>query len=452
MMKNIYCFARSTTNFYAENVISETHRECKEISTFEDVVLNAKKSVAFTEIESSLQELKENMSLILEDRQKNLSTISVSKEKLQSEISTFRQQINHHLDEIQDHFIAELNKAVENSTQQIKNFIAELEEKKREIDACIEDVEIIKNHATDLQTFLGTKDEETATFGKSIVEVQPCKLSLQRRKEGQAQLMKVDQEPKRLVEHITLELKAKFDTTATNVSGCCILPCGKLVVSNYSPSYLTLFTSDGKFEKRIVDIMSCIHDVTCVDNDTVAVISATERNIQLVSLKSGKIFRSINTNFCSVGITYKEGKFIVCPDDDHVMQAVWLEDNKSSTFGISVFATHVTHLGNKLYTIDRDTNRIFCLNRNGDIQWTFADLTVLSDPTCITVDEHGNVFVANTENVFVISYDGKHYKILLSDKELCSSPWAICYNSELKSLLVANESDGQAFLYNVKYT
>ncbi|VDI53259.1 Hypothetical predicted protein [Mytilus galloprovincialis] len=139
--------------------------------------------------------------------------------------------INHHLDEIQDHFITELNTAVESSTQQINNFIAELEWKKREIDACIEDVEIIKNHATDLQSFLGTKElgnklneqekdmqswidggslddtsisyqlntllqnfsEETATFGKSIVEVQPCKLSLQRRKEGQAQLMKVDQ-------------------------------------------------------------------------------------------------------------------------------------------------------------------------------------------------------------------------------------------------------------------
>ncbi|XP_071127596.1 putative leucine-rich repeat-containing protein DDB_G0290503 [Mytilus edulis] len=269
-------------------VISETHRECKEISTFEDVVLNAKKSVAFTEIESSLQELKENMSLILEDRQKNLSTISVSKEKLRSQISAFRQQINHHLDEIQDHFIAALNKTVENSTQQINDFMASLEEKQREIDACIEDVEIIKNHATDLQTFLGTKElgnklnekekdlqswidggslghtsisfqlnnllqnfsEETATFGKPIVDVQSCKIQLQRRKEGQAQLMKVDQEPKRLVEHITLELKAKFDTTATNVSGCCILPCGKLVVSNYSPSYLTLFAPDGKFEKK----------------------------------------------------------------------------------------------------------------------------------------------------------------------------------------------------------
>ncbi|XP_076071990.1 uncharacterized protein LOC143043687 [Mytilus galloprovincialis] len=383
-------------------VISETHRECKEISTFEDVVLNVKKSVAFTEIESSLQELKENMSLILEDRQKNLSTISVSKEKLRSQISAFRQQINHHLDEIQDHFIAALNKTVENSTQQINDFMASLEEKQREIDACIEDVEIIKNHATDLQTFLGTKElgnklnekekdlqswidsgslghtsisyqlnnllqnfsEETATFGKSIVEVQPCKLSLQRRKEGQAQLMKVDQEPKRLVEHITLELKAKFDTKATNVSGCFILPCGKLVVSNYSPSYLTLFAPDGKFEKKITNTIPSIHDITCVDNDIVAVISASERNIQLVSLKSGKAVRIIKTNFFSHDLTFTEERFIVCPAQDQ-MQEVRLENSILCTIGSNVLATYVASLGNALFFVKKIHIPLFALIEMG---------------------------------------------------------------------------------------
>ncbi|CAG2252916.1 unnamed protein product [Mytilus edulis] len=141
-------------------VISENHVECKVIFPIEDVIQNAKSSVAFTEIESSFQEMKENLKLILDDRQKNVSSLSDSKQKLESEISAIRCQINQHLDKIQDHLIAELNKAVENSTNQIQSFIASLRNNQREIDECIEDIEVIKKYATDLQSFLGIKQLE----------------------------------------------------------------------------------------------------------------------------------------------------------------------------------------------------------------------------------------------------------------------------------------------------
>ncbi|CAC5388345.1 unnamed protein product [Mytilus coruscus] len=60
-------------------VISENHVECKVIFPIEDVIQNAKTSVAFTEIASSFQEMKENLKLILEDRQRNVSSLSESK-------------------------------------------------------------------------------------------------------------------------------------------------------------------------------------------------------------------------------------------------------------------------------------------------------------------------------------------------------------------------------------
>ncbi|VDI51951.1 Hypothetical predicted protein [Mytilus galloprovincialis] len=434
--------------------------------------------------------MKEILKLILEDKQKNVSSLSDSKKKLESEISAIRRQINQHLDQIQDLFIAEFNRTVENATQQIQSFIASLKNNQREIDECIEDVENIKKYATDMQTFLGIDQLENklnksendiqswtdgkrlcstvvsyninsflqnicndiTTFGKHIIDLQPCELSLHRKKEGQAQLT-VSLEPKTSVEHITLKLKTKFKTLCTNVSGCCILPCGKLVVSNHLSSHLILFAPDGKFEKEINNIIPYIYDVAYVDNETVAVVSNTKENIKLVNLKSGKILRSIFTISPSCGITYIEGSFIISSKEGHLLE-VGLEDTKTNIIGSNVVSTYVASFENNFYSIGQDKDTVVCQNRNGDLLWTFTNKTVIKGKRCITVDEHGNLFVVGKEskNVIIISSDGTKHKILLSETDLCGSPWAIDYNSELKSLLVANEKDGQAFLYSVHYS
>ncbi|XP_063399496.1 uncharacterized protein LOC134684143 [Mytilus trossulus] len=470
--------------------ISEKHAECKAIIPIEDVIQNAKTSVAFTEIESSFQALNENMRLILQDRQKNISALSDSKNKLKSDISAIRHKINQHLDQIQDHVIVELNKAVENSTQQIQSFIASVRKNQNEIDECIDDVETIKKYATDMQTFLGIKQlenklnetenetllwtrsnslgptvvsyqlntllqnisNEITTFGKPVVHVQPCELSLLRKKEGQAQLT-VRLEPKTSVEHITLKLKTKFKTFCTDVSGCCILHSGKLVVSNHNPSNLILFAPDGKFEKKIYNIIPTIYDVAYVYNETVAVVSNNEKNIKLVNLKSGKAFRSIHTDLPSNGLTYIKGSFIISSGEKHLLE-VGLENTKTNMIGSNVVSTYVASFENNIYSKMKDKNTIVCQNRNGDLLWTFTDETVIKGNRCITVDAHGNLFVVGKEsqNVIIISSDGTKHKILLSEKDLCGVPWAIDYHSELKSLLVANEKDGQAFLYTVSYS
>ncbi|XP_071121938.1 E3 ubiquitin-protein ligase TRIM71-like [Mytilus edulis] len=474
-------------------IISEKHKKCKEMIPVEDVIQNSKTSVVFTEIESSLQEMKGNITLILEDRQKNLSSLSDTKKKIESEILAVRQQINHHLDKIQDQFINELTSAVENSTQEIQSFLASVQEIQREIDECIEDIVTIKKHATDLQTFLGIKElenklnatentllswsnckrlahtvvsyqlntvlqninDEINTFGKTFVDSQACELSLHRRKEGQAQLIKGNIGPGSCgcsIENITLKLKTNINTSASNVSGCCILPCGKFVVANYDPSYLILFSPDGKIEKTIADIMPTIYDVACIDNDVVAVVSVTEKNIQLVNLKSEKTIKTIQTSSPCCGITHSEGNLIVCPKKGQLQQ-IRLEDNKTSEIGSDVVSLYIAAFGNTLYSRKRDVETIICHNRNGDILWTFTNKTALKGPRGIAVDEYGNIFVAGTKSktITAIASDGSKHKILLSEKDLVGSPWSICYNNKLKVLLVANQKDSQAYLYIVNH-
>ncbi|XP_071123717.1 uncharacterized protein [Mytilus edulis] len=472
-------------------VISEKHRKCKEISPLEDVVKNVKTSVAFTEIMSSLQEMKGNVALILEDRRMNMYSISASIERIESEIYVTRQQLNHHLDKLQDHFVAELTKAVENSTKQIQSFIMDLTKKQRDIEEWIEDVESIKKNATDMQTFLGMTNLETklnktsndlqswidgnhlsqtvvsfhldtllhdiinerTKFGKVVVHAMPSKLALKRRMLGQAQMIKVNAKSKSSLEHMTLKLKAKMSTNAFNVSGCCILPNGNLVVSNYDPSYLIFIATDGKTENKIISIMQTIIDVTCVDNDTVAVISYTQKNIELISLKSGKTIKTISTSDPAICLTYTEGTFIVCLENGQTKE-VRLEDNKTNDISSTVVSRSITELNNTLYSVKKDTNTIVCHKRNGEVLWTFTDEEILQKPRGITVDDIGNVIVAGVEsnNVIAISSDGTKHKILLSKTDLCGSPWAVSFNNQFKYLLVSNDKDGRAFLYSVSYS
>ncbi|VDI52093.1 Hypothetical predicted protein [Mytilus galloprovincialis] len=437
--------------------------------------------------------MKKNITLILEDRHKNLSSLSAAKRKIESEILAIRQQINNHLDKIQDLFMVEVNSAVENSTQKIQNFLASLKKDQREIDEYIEDVENIKKHATDLQTFLGITvlenklnetentfiswskgdslaqtavsyqlnnvlqniNDEINTFGKTVVDIQTCELTLQRRKEGQAQLMKENIGPGSCgcsIENITLKLKTKINTKAANVSGCCILPCGKFVVSNYHPSYLVLFSPKGEIEKTISGIMPNIYDIACIDTDVVAVTSSTENNIKVVSLKTEKTLKTILTCSPCFGIAYSEGSFIVCPEKGQ-LQEIRLANNKTTNIGSDVVSIYVAALGNKLYSRKRDKKTIVCHNKKGDILWTFTDNTVLNETRGMAVDECGNVFVTDikSENITVIAYDGTKHQVLLSENDLINSPWPICYSSKLKMLLVANEKDGHAYLYIVNH-
>ncbi|XP_071123538.1 uncharacterized protein [Mytilus edulis] len=449
-------------------VITEKHGECKEMIPIEDVIKNSKTSAAFTEIESSLHELKANFGLILENRQKNLCSFSASKNLIESEISAIRKQINHHLDLVQDNVKAELNKAVENSTKKIQIVIASLKKHQIEIEKCIEDLENIKKHATDMQTFLGTaqldiklrkqeKDlqdlvdggtlahtvvssqlnpllqnihKHMTSFGKIIIDVIPFQLSLRRSKQSQAQMMKVMGKPKCSVENITLELKIKFKTKAFNVSGCCILPSGKLVVSNNCPSHLTLFSPDGKINRKINCDLPYIYDVACVDDTTVAVVSMTMENIELIDMESGKTFTIVRTYSPCCGLTYKNNHFIVSPQKGQI-QEIRIDDTKTYGIGSSMSSLHLAALGNKLYSRKRDTNTIVCHNKNGDVLWTYTDTSVLNVPRGITVDEYGNIFVVGnkSKNVVAISSHGRGHKILLSEKDLCGSPWALCYSN-----------------------
>lgn len=166
-----------------------------------------------------------------------------------------------------------------------------LRKQEKDIEDCIDGGTLVHTVvSTQLNPLLKNLHKHITSFGKVVIDVIPFQLSLRRKKLNQTQMMKVMVKPKCSVENITLELKIRFKTKAFNVSGCCILPSGKLVVSNNCPSHLALFSPYGKINRKINCDSPYIYDVACVDNTTVAIVAMTMENIELINMESGKTF------------------------------------------------------------------------------------------------------------------------------------------------------------------
>ena len=186
--------------------------------------------------------------------------------------------------------------------------------------------------------------------------------------------------------------------------------------------------------------------VACIDQNTVAVTSVSDKFIQLVYLDIGRPVKFINTNTACSGITLTNGMLVFCSIGKG-LRKVYLKDE--SIVEIVDFdanlCSRVTSFNDKLYYTDSNRSEVGCCDINGTTLWTFTDTSVSKDQRSIAVDDYGNVYVVDprSANVIVISPDGKKHKQLLSKTERLDNPWALQYDWKTRQLLVANSTESQ---------
>lgn len=90
-----------------------------------------------------------------------------------------------------------------------------------------------------------------------------------------------------------------------------------------------------------------------------------------------------------------------------------------------------------------------CMNMKGSEIWTYRNV-LLREPFGIAVDSNGVVYVAGraTNNIVLISPDGRSSRVVLSEKDGIAKPQAIDVSKFRRQLLVCNKYDGSAYLYD----
>ncbi|XP_063401788.1 uncharacterized protein LOC134686012 [Mytilus trossulus] len=245
----------------------KSHNDCKGLSDINELIKNVKTSNAFYEIEQTLLEVAENLKRLRAHQKDNLNSLKDKRKEIEAEITQARAKINHHLNKLQDDLMKELIAVEKKESNNIDKLLTSLKKKEKEITEIQENLANIKQHASELQTFLIMKNIEkdiavgetfiesvsksettnqinvsyqinkslqeitvsVQEFGEINVRSDPCDFIIQKRKDRQAQIMVAL--PARNIDNLTMTLLKRIKTELSDVRGCSQLPGGRMVFS-----------------------------------------------------------------------------------------------------------------------------------------------------------------------------------------------------------------------------
>ncbi|CAG2186061.1 unnamed protein product [Mytilus edulis] len=193
-------------------------------------------------------------------------------------------------------------------------------ENDREITEIQTKIENIKQHATDLQTFIAMKELEerisskdqflqsminsenfkdseisynpnatmqdlanrSKNFGKLKIEKKSCNVVLTRRKDKQAQIL-LPHILSRSVDNIDLKLLQTINEPGDCVRGCCMLPDGKMAFSHNSRTVVRVFNLNGTKDFE-VNTGTHAFDVAYISHDNTLAVTSGESNTKCITI------------------------------------------------------------------------------------------------------------------------------------------------------------------------
>ncbi|XP_052073611.1 uncharacterized protein LOC127711560 [Mytilus californianus] len=481
-------FCRKHDTPCCRRCVVETHNDCKDLNAIEDVIKNVKSSNAFLEIEQMLKELSENLQRIRKDRQENITSLKEDRTKIEKEVQQTRTVINNHLDRLQENLTKELYAVEEKENKSITNIISSIQEKELEITESQSILDEIKQHASELQTFLAMKhiqcdvmnheifleslikgekmnhifitwknenDVETIPttvnrMGTVILETRPGNATLTNRKNKQAQIM-MHTSPVPTIDDINLTLGQTVKTIGGDIKSCCLLPDGRMIFSCYTSNKIHVFKSNGTLDFTFETGSPTSHIYFIEQGQKLAVTTGFYNQcIKIIDMKNIKNEKSILIGSQIYGIVHKDGKLfynggncglcVVNLEDGSVTQLVCVPLSEYSS--IAMLSSHI-------YFIGKD-NSVSCCDLQGTLQWKLELKGFIESARGITVDNYGRVYVSgySTCNVIVISPDGTKHRLLLSKTDGLHLPQSVYFDRTNNHLLIANRRK-DAFLFDI---
>ena len=413
----------------------------------------------------------------------------------QDQIKQMRVRINSHLDTLEHNILQELDDTEDKIKSKIDNLLTQLSKNSKTVEGLQSDIIAVKEYASDLQTFLGSKaieeevkkEEENlmalsedgclqqlnlrynintkindilstiTTFGSVSIETSPPSVVIKTMQAKQAQIMSVIQPPSvKSINDIKLTLHATFDISkvkgSNTITGCIVSPNGKMIFLNYDyiSQRLNIINEDGTLDKVIPCLPMNSFDVTCLDDTTVAV--STYNGIEIININSTKTERHIQTSKPCYGITYHNGVLLWC-EYQRGIQMMKLSDDIVTTLAKQdnlPYNSYITTCGDNIYQTINHTSIVTCYTMKGEKLWEYKDTSVLTGPLGVTVDNTSNVYVTSftLNTVVVVAPDGRQGKQLISSNDGLNGPVGIYFCKSKNSLLVATYL-GPAFLYEM---
>jgi uncharacterized protein YjiK len=484
-----YCKAHDSV--LCKACLPSLHRACTDVVPLNDAARNAKTSTALADLEDSICDVLKNVKSLIQDREVASQTIVTQEKMIKNKIEESRAKIIKCLDTMEEKLIHEL--AMKSNGYKAKNetILTYLESTENTLMGLNKNINAIKQFASDQQVFLGVHQlsktlSETLNlartevgsmenvqikvqfhsiinsfladvnkYGYISIDTTPTHIPVFPQKLDHAQMhMRMSSMKSSNDIHLQLQYKVKIkqkSSSGVGISGCTILPDGQILIADCRAKRQLMQYGKQGASYLAIPVSGNPFDLTLMDTERVGISYGDAGYIEILNISTRKVEKRIELDDCCCGISYHDEKLYVVVDN-HGIAVVNLEGNVINTIDLTDVADveKITFKRDRIYYVNFQKDIVKCCTLAGDEIWSFHDDSV-KQALGIAVDSNGNVFVAGTlsNNLIVISRDGKTSKTLLTVSDGLDIPRAICYSEVQKLLLVCNESNRQVFCFNV---
>jgi len=467
-----------------------SHSTCADILSIEHAAKDSKTSSLLSDIENNLSVVIGNIDKALQHQEQNVKSLGNDENGVKRKVKEFRNDINKRLDQLESECLKKLEQLRSKFTSVLENSVHDLKGKRKQYTEMKDEISKLKRVASDLQVFFATRqmnetiykeqesiqsmldevkqyelqfrpssdmpsNKSTHSFGRLEAKQTIAPLNYNVPKSEQAQTF-VPMFPKitgsKLKLRQEISINGPFGRNLNTCITCCqILPCQTLVFGDYWSNILLFFYQDGAYDGEF-KYYAPVNTITCVDHAKIAVTRVNNGSyVDIINTGVKLNENSLSFELTVGGLYFHQQQLYldVIGEDIHVAD---IHGKITGTIPTehSEKLKRFEVLGNNIYYTDQVNHKVVCCDMKGNKIWEHVDNRIINN-ACLTLDNGGNVFVVgNNANVIImISSDGKQSKVILDASNKITRPTGIHCDRDRKLLLVCNQEDGYAGLFDI---
>lgn len=468
--------------------IKTKHIKCRNLTPIETVVKDIKQSPSFSDLEMTLSDLLTNISNFVEDREANRRQLKEQKLQCEEEIRSARKAINTYFDELEADLTNKVQQAFVKQESQIQTALGDIELHMAKVKEVQENLNCIKSIASDFQSFMAMRMmSQTAqieeieqqnwiksdkfnwndisiipcdikssrdgppSVGKIQIQENCCKVTLKMRKSREAQLMGpigISRNIETIQLKVKLECKICSEYEKQHIMDGGVLPNGELIFCDKRNSLLVILDSEGIAVRNLILTFIPIR-FAIIEKNSIAITTTDKVNI--VDLKTGQVLKTFAEGVKARSILLHNRNFIIENLGKGFIVADFQGNTvKSMPINFSEFLYHQpTIIKDKLYYAEQDGSEVVCLDLDSNKLWKIRDERLVS-PYGMTSDDSNLLFVCGikSNNIFVISADGKTFKEIVAPNEHLNGVISAYFNKIKQELLTVTQN-GNVAVYDV---